>query len=178
MRGWPARALLGLYAVAFICWLAARQAPDTFWWSMPVVGKLVRSRAVADYAFVLGSLFSAGTPLPEALRTAAGFGPSSVRAAGRRVALAVHRGGDLGESLALEQDVFGDMLVKQIKVGEAAGKLEDMLHKAESFARGEAEQAAKQLAVALVFVAGLAAALVVAWVVIGFWSGYARSLNV
>lgn len=171
---------LWVYGVACAFWLLFKMPlASAVWPSVPVVRTLLRSRAVADYSFVLASLLGAGAALPESLRAAAtSVDLASFRAAGLRVAIAVRQGASLGDAFATDEDVFGAVLVEQVRIGETAGKLDDMLAKSEAFARREADQAAKLLAVGLSGLAFIVAALVVGWVVLDFWSGYAETLDI
>ena len=145
---------------------------------LPVLGPWARQRATADYAFVLGSLVSAGGSLPEALRFAADAVDHPLFAAsGRRIARKVERGSELGRAFAAEKDIFGSLFVEQIKVAEVAGRLEPGLLKAEEIARDEASSATRVALVCVTVGAFALAAGLVAWHVIRFWSGYAAGLS-
>lgn len=172
--------LLSLYAAVFGLWflvtfLARRPAGL----SLPLVGEWLRQRAVADYAFVLGALISAGGSLPSALRFAAeSLDHPTLRAAGLRVARRVERGSGLGAAFASVGQVFDVLFIEQVKVGEVAGRLEPGLAKAEEIAHDELERQTKRGLVTLTVACFLFAALLIAWQVIGFWTGYAETLNV
>jgi type IV pilus assembly protein PilC len=144
---YPTRVLLGLVenlhlavpllvaagaGVAFLWrrWRAdetGRRQADRLLEHMPYVGALGRIVMAAQLARSLSALLAAGTPLIEALQTAAGALTSWVHR--DRLQTATRRVTD-GESLA--QAVRGTALlpataVRMIEVGEASGRLEAML---------------------------------------------------
>jgi type IV pilus assembly protein PilC len=104
-----------------------RRQADRLLEHMPYVGALGRIVMAAQLARSLSALLAAGTPLIEALQTAAGALTSWVHR--DRLQTATRRVTD-GESLA--QAVRGTALlpataVRMIEVGEASGRLEAML---------------------------------------------------
>ena len=166
-------------AAALLGWLAKASRSADFWLGVPWVGAYLRRRTLSDYSFVLGALVAAGASIVEALESAAGGElRSSFRAAARRVTEAVRRGSGLGQAFDAERARFGSVWVEMVRVGEEAGKLDSALAKAERMADEEAVRAARVLMVAATVAAFLVAGLMVAWVVIGFWSGYAELLEI
>lgn len=168
-----------LYGVsAGLCFLLPYLARTPAGLDLPILGPWSRQRAVADYAFVLGSLVSAGGSLPAALRFAAdSMDLPLFKAAGLRIAGRVERGSGLGPAFSAEQGVFGPLFVEQIKIGEVAGRLEPGLRKAEEIARDDAAAATRHALVCLTVGAFAVAAGLIAWHVISFWSGYAANLT-
>lgn len=171
--------LLFFYGVVFgSMWLfrslmsrpASRARAERFVLSFPWLGGTARSLTLADYAFALSILVSAGVPVVDALdKTAQGSRSMLFRDAGRRVAAAVRTGAPLGDSLAAEDDVFGRLFVEAVRVGEEAGRLDDTLERSARVAQEEADQALQRLAVALPAVTYAVAAGIVAFVVFRFW---------
>ena len=168
--------LLMLYGVGFALSLAWRFLPlEGLVLRWPIIGPLLRSRAVADHAFVFGALLSAGAPLPESLKTAAqSVDLQALRAAGLRVAMAVRSGRSLADAMADETAIFGKVTIELVHTGEVAGKLETMLEQVETMAERDADQASRLIVKALSALALFVAAVVIASMVIGFWSGYAQ----
>ncbi|MCP4662690.1 MAG: hypothetical protein GY856_45435 [bacterium] len=135
--------------------------------SLPLVGRIVHELALADYAYVSGVLQATGTPLVEALTSAAGSSRLAlVRGAGGRVAAAVGEGATVCEALAREPGIFPQFFVEAIRVGEVSGTLDDALARIERTSRAAAEQALERLTVILPIAAYVVAGIVVAWVVI------------
>ncbi len=139
--------------------------------ALPLVGRIVHELALADYAYVFGVLLATGTPLVDALRSAAGSSRLAlVRAAGGRAAAAVSEGATVCDALGREPGVFPRPLVEAIRVGEVSGTLDDALARIERTSRGSAEQGLERLTVILPIAAYIVAAIIVAWVVIRFMS--------
>ena len=169
--------LMLLYGAGFALWLTGRRWTSgktprirRLVTSLPVAGNAIRSQALAEYAHVLATLFAAGIPILEALEKAARAGhDTALHEAGRRVADQVRRGASLHQAMAGEPHFFTSLFVESVRVGETAGTLETSLEQAERFAREQAEQTLRRLAAGLPVVAYAIAAVLVAWVVLGFW---------
>lgn len=167
-----------LYGVGFALWVAARRSAPEFRLRIPWLGQALRAQATADFAFVLSSLIGAGTALPEALRASAASLRPPFKAAAQAVALHIHRGGELHQAVREHGKLFGHIFAEQIKIGERSGRLEEMLASASKLAREELHRATLSMTVALSTLAFTIAAGIIAWVVLGFWSGHARSLDI
>ncbi|MEM9597108.1 MAG: type II secretion system F family protein [Acidobacteriota bacterium] len=143
---------------------------------LPAAGGLVRSMALAHWAFALTTLFEAGIPLPEALRRAASAsGHRGISGAGHRAALSVEAGSTLHAALGAEG--FPPAVVESVRVGEVAGKLSVALDMAEGLAKDEATASASRLATFVAVAAFGLAALLVAWQVVSFWARYGSALG-
>jgi type II secretory pathway component PulF len=147
---------------------AGRQRVDQLLLSLPLVGPTARELAVADYAYLVGSLLATGAPILEALNLAAEASRNAVfRAAGARVAMAVTEGATLYEALQREE-VFPRLFVAAVRVGETAGNLDDSLERAERGAREEADVAIERLLTVAPILALAGAGLVVGFVAVSF----------
>jgi type II secretory pathway component PulF len=176
--------LLGAYGVlAVVWWLvrgvaatdAGRGRLDALLLRLPIAGRAVRARALADYCLTFLTLYTAGVPMLETLtRAGESTDHAPLRAAGLRLAECVRSGGTLQAGLSRERAVFPQEFVQAVAVGESAGKLEATLERAEAAARHEAERAQLALVVALAVTAYAIAALAVGWVVLSFWLGVTR----
>ena len=170
--------LVALYGVGFAIWIAAQRSAPAVRLRIPWLGKAIRAQATADFAFVLSSLVGSGTALPDALRTSAASLRPPFRAAAQSIALHIHRGGELHQAVQEHRELFGPIFAEQVKIGERSGRLEEMLASASKLAREELHRAVQAMTVALSAGAFAVAVGVIAWVVLSFWSGHARSLDI
>ena len=100
---------------------------------LPVIGTILHNSAIARFARTLGITFRAGVPLVEALETVADATGSVVySAAVNRVREDVSIGHQL--NLAMRQtQLFPNMVVQMVAIGEEAGSLDTMLLKVAEF---------------------------------------------
>ena len=111
----------------------------------PVVGVIVKKATIARYARTLGTMFAAGVPLVESLDSVAG-------AAGNRVyyegVMAIKNEVSTGTHLrvAMEHtDLFPNMVVQMVAIGEESGELDKMLGKVADFYEQEVDDAVESL---------------------------------
>jgi type IV pilus assembly protein PilC len=112
---------------------------------VPVVGQILRQSAIARYARTLGVTFRAGVPLVEALDSVANATGSVVyNDAVKRIREDVAVGHQL--QLAMRQtDLFPNMVVQMVAIGEEAGALDKMLFKIAEFYETEVNNAVDAL---------------------------------
>ena len=96
---------------------------------LPVIGELLKKAAVARYARTLSTTFAAGVPLPDALESAAGASGNAVfRDAILEVQAEVTSGMQM--NLAMRNcNIFPDMVIQMVAIGEESGAVDDMLAK-------------------------------------------------
>ena len=113
---------------------------------LPVVGEILRQSAIARFARTLGVTFRAGVPLVEALDSVANATGSVVyNDAVKRVREDVAVGHQL--QLAMRQtNLFPNMVVQMVAIGEEAGALDKMLFKVAEFFEEEVNNAVDALA--------------------------------
>ncbi|MEO6065336.1 MAG: type II secretion system F family protein [Lysobacterales bacterium] len=113
---------------------------------LPVIGQIMHNSAVARFARTLAVTFRAGVPLVEALESVAGATGSVVYGkAVRRIRDDVSVGYQL--NMAMKQvDLFPNMVVQMISIGEEAGALDAMLLKVAEFYEQEVNNAVDALA--------------------------------
>lgn len=113
---------------------------------LPVVGAILRQSAIARFARTLGVTFRAGVPLVEALDSVANATGSVVyNDAVKRVREDVAVGHQL--QLAMRQtNLFPNMVVQMVAIGEEAGALDKMLFKIADFFEEEVNNAVDALA--------------------------------
>lgn len=96
---------------------------------LPVFGPILKKASLARFARTLSTTFAAGVPLIEALESASGASGNAVyRDAILEVRSEVSSGMQM--NLAMRNaDVFPDMLIQMVAIGEESGALDDMLGK-------------------------------------------------
>jgi type IV pilus assembly protein PilC len=96
---------------------------------LPVVGELLEKAAVARYARTLSTTFAAGVPLIDALESAAGASGNAVfRDAILDIRSEVSSGMQM--NLAMRNcNIFPDMVIQMVAIGEESGAVDDMLAK-------------------------------------------------
>ncbi len=113
---------------------------------LPVIGEILRQSAMARFARTLGVTFKAGVPLVEALDSVAGATGSVVyNEAVKRIREDVSIGHQL--QLAIRQtNLFPNMVVQMVSIGEESGALDAMLFKIAEFYEQEVNNAVDALA--------------------------------
>jgi type IV pilus assembly protein PilC len=113
---------------------------------LPVVGAILRQSAIARFARTLGVTFKAGVPLVEALDSVGNATGSVVyNDAVKRIREDVAVGHQL--QLAMRQtNLFPNMVVQMVAIGEEAGALDKMLFKIADFFEEEVNNAVDALA--------------------------------
>ena len=103
---------------------------DRLYLKLPLIGALTRSSAVARFSRTLATMFSAGVPLVEAMQSVAGASGNSVyKKEILRIRDDISGGSTLQSSLAQNKDLFPNMLVQMVGIGEESGALDEMLSK-------------------------------------------------
>lgn len=113
---------------------------------LPVIGQILHQSAIARFARTLGVTFRAGVPLVEALDSVAGATGSPIyNAAVKRIREDVAVGHQL--QLAMRQaQLFPNMVVQMVAIGEESGALDKMLFKIAEFYEEEVNNAVDALA--------------------------------
>ncbi|WP_286233461.1 type II secretion system F family protein [Thalassotalea sediminis] len=109
--------------------LKLRDTVDKNILKLPVIGDLLKKAAVARYARTLSTTFAAGVPLPDALESAAGASGNAVfRDAILEIRAEVSSGMQM--NLAMRNcNIFPDMVIQMVAIGEESGAVDDMLSK-------------------------------------------------
>ncbi|WP_371188163.1 type II secretion system F family protein [Thalassotalea maritima] len=118
-----------------------RDKVDTAVLKLPVIGEILNKAAVARFARTLSTTFAAGVPLIDALDSASGAAGNAVyRNAIRDIRVEVSSGMQM--NLAMRNaDVFPDMVVQMVTIGEESGALDDMLAKVATVYEQEVDDA-------------------------------------
>jgi type IV pilus assembly protein PilC len=109
--------------------LAFRDSVDKQILKLPVIGDLLEKAAVARFARTLSTTFAAGVPLIDALESAAG---ASGNAVFRDAILDIRSEVSAGMQMNLamrNSNIFPDMVIQMVAIGEESGAVDDMLAK-------------------------------------------------
>jgi type IV pilus assembly protein PilC len=107
--------------------------------TLPIMGPVLRKIAVARFTRTLGTLLQSGVPILDALDICARTAGNVVIEEGiSNVRQAISEGKNMAEPLAATQ-IFPDMVVQMIAVGEQTGALDQMLNKVADFYEEETD---------------------------------------
>jgi type IV pilus assembly protein PilC len=118
-----------------------RQNMDRLTLKLPIIGPIMRKAAIARFARTLSTMFAAGVPLVEAMESVAGATGNIVY---EDATLAMRDEVATGTRLqrAMENtNLFPNMVVQMIAVGEEAGALDEMSGKVATFYEEEVDNA-------------------------------------
>jgi len=144
-----------------------RKTTDTLSLKLPVFGPLLKKVAVARFSRTLGTMIKSGVPIITALEIVARTSGNVVL---EEVVLDVRSSIAEGQPIAdplSENDIFPNMVVQMIAVGEATGALDSMLEKIADFYDDEVDVAVEAMTAMLepllmVFLVGAIGGLVIA----------------
>ncbi len=109
---------------------AFREFLDKLALKLPAVGLLTTNAAIARFSRTLATMFAAGVPLVEAMESVAGAAGNSVyQKAILQVRDDISSGTTLQVSLAQNKNLFPNMLIQMVGIGEESGALDEMLNK-------------------------------------------------
>ncbi len=112
----------------------------------PIFGSLVRKSAIARWTRTLATMFAAGVPLVEALDSVGGASGNWVYAeATKKVQADVSTGVSLTNAMQ-NTNVFPNMVIQMVSIGEESGSLDSMLSKVADFFEAEVDDAVDALA--------------------------------
>ena len=111
----------------------------------PVIGPILQKAAIARYARTLSTMFSAGVPLVEALDSVAGATGNIVYEVGvLQMKDEVSTGQRLQQAME-NTDLFPNMVIQMIAVGEESGSLDEMSGKVADFYEEDVDNAVDNL---------------------------------
>jgi type IV pilus assembly protein PilC len=123
----------GFLASRWLKTTAGRQWFDAVILKLPIVGGIFRRFAITQFTRSLATLLGGGTPLVPALENSAdAIGNRSVSRRVKEVVPKVREGRELWKTLE-ETEIFTDLTIEMIKVGESSGALEEMLSSVSEF---------------------------------------------
>lgn len=108
---------------------------------LPIFGEIVRKATIARFSRTLSTMFAAGVPLVEALDSVAGASGNRVYYdATKKIQADVTTGVSLTVSMQ-NTEVFPNMVLQMVSIGEESGALDSMLSKIADFYEGEVDDA-------------------------------------
>jgi type IV pilus assembly protein PilC len=120
---------------------AMRNRMDRLLLKMPVFGEIIQKASIARWARTLSTMFAAGVPLVEALGSVAGAAGNAVyMQATKRIQQEISTGTSLTVSMQ-GVDVFPNMVIQMVAIGEESGALDSMLSKVADFYEAEVDDA-------------------------------------
>jgi type IV pilus assembly protein PilC len=118
---------------------------DRMMLKVPVIGPILQKASIARYARTLSTMFSAGVPLVEALDSVAGATGNIVYEIGvLKMKDEVSTGQRLQQAME-NTDLFPNMVIQMIAVGEDSGSLDEMSAKVADFYEEDVDNAVDNL---------------------------------
>ncbi|KTD11100.1 pilus assembly protein PilC [Legionella gratiana] len=112
---------------------------------IPVIGPIIEKAAIARFARTLSITFAAGLPLVEALKSVAGATGNIIFAkATDKIREEVSTGQQINKAMANTQ-LFPNMVIQMVAIGEESGTLERMLSKVADFYEEDVDNAVDSL---------------------------------
>ncbi|MGD8908406.1 MAG: type II secretion system F family protein [Chromatiales bacterium] len=118
-----------------------RQTVDRILLKIPVIGAILNKAAIARFARTLATMSAAGVPLVEALDSVAGATGNVVYS---DAVLRMREDVATGQSLQLsmkQRNLFPNMVIQMVSIGEESGALDDMLTKVADFYEEQVDNA-------------------------------------
>ena len=126
--------------------LAFREAIDRAALKAPGISDLTIKTAIARFARTLSTMFAAGVPLVEAMDSVAGAAGNSVyRKALLNIRDDIASGQQLQAGLKQYPELFPNMVVQMVSIGEESGALDEMLAKVADYYEEQVDTAVDSL---------------------------------
>ncbi|MEW8586336.1 MAG: type II secretion system F family protein, partial [Candidatus Thiodiazotropha sp.] len=147
VRNWWWAMLGGIMAAVYLfiyIWKRSRKfrhAVDRTLLKVPVIGMVLDKSAIARFSRTLSTMSAAGVPLVEALDSVAGATGNVVYS---DAVLRMREDVATGQSLQLamkQRNLFPNMVVQMVSIGEESGALDDMLNKVADFYEEQVDNA-------------------------------------
>jgi len=134
---------IGIYAF-FYTWKRSESMQftmDRLLLRAPIFGNIVRKSVIARWTRTLATMFAAGVPLVESLDSVGGAAGNFVYKVGtKQIQSEVSTGTSLTSSMQNSQ-LFPNMVVQMVAIGEESGALDSMLGKVADFFEAEVDDA-------------------------------------
>lgn len=157
---------------------AVRYGLDCVKLAIPKLGKTVRMLALSKFYRALSALSAAGVPISQGIKHASrAAGNSYITGRLSRASVMVEQGRPLSEALESTR-VLPRMALDMIATGEQTGDIDGMLDKAAEYTENESEVGVIQSITIGGVLLLLAIALYIGMIIISFYQGYGKSLDV
>jgi type IV pilus assembly protein PilC len=112
---------------------------------LPIFGEVIRKATIARWTRTLSTMFAAGVPLVEALDSVGGASGNYIyREATKRIKAEISTGSSL--TVAMQNaNIFPNMVIQMIAIGEESGQLDAMSGKVADFFEAEVDDAVESL---------------------------------
>jgi type IV pilus assembly protein PilC len=118
---------------------------DRFMLRLPVIGAIVRKAVIARWTRTLATMFAAGVPLVESLESVGGAAGNYVYKLGtKQIQSEVATGTSLTTSMQ-NTELFPNMVIQMVAIGEESGALDSMLSKVADFFEQEVDDAVEAM---------------------------------
>ncbi len=125
--------------------ISMQRVMDRLILKLPIFGEVIRKATIARWSRTLSTMFAAGVPLVESLDSVAGAAGNYIYyEATKNIQLDVSTGNSLMSSMA-STNVFPNMVIQMVAIGEEAGSLDSMLGKIADFYEAEVDDAVAAL---------------------------------
>ena len=118
---------------------------DRLMLKFPIIGPILNKAAIARFARTLATMFAAGVPLVEALQSVAGAAGNIIYS---DAVMQMRDNVSTGQQLQLamrQANLFPNMVVQMVAIGEESGSLDAMLSKVADFYEEEVDNAVDAL---------------------------------
>ncbi len=156
-----------LFKKAHFKYESLRNKTDIMILKLPIIGPIMRKSCIARFSRTLATTFTAGVPLLEGLGSAAGSSGNYIY---KKAILEARKDVESGLMLNIAiraSNIFPNMLVQMIMIGEEAGTIDDMLNKVANIYEMEVDDAVEGLTtliepIIMVVIGGLVGSLIIA----------------
>lgn len=126
--------------------LRMQQALDRLFLKVPIFGEVIRKATIARWTRTLSTMFAAGVPLVDALESVGGASGNYVYLeATKKIKAEVTTGTSL--TVAMQNaEVFPNMVIQMVSIGEESGSLDGMLGRVADYFEREVDDAVEALA--------------------------------
>jgi type IV pilus assembly protein PilC len=112
---------------------------------LPVFGEIVKNATIARWTRTLSTMFAAGVPLVESLESVGGAAGNIIyKQATTRIQSEVSTGTNLTTAMT-NTNVFPNMVLQMVSIGEESGSLDSMLGKVADYYEEEVDNAVEAL---------------------------------
>lgn len=120
-------------------------AMDRWLLKLPVIGEIIKNATIARWARTCATMFAAGVPLVESLDSVGGASGNYVyRSATKKIQSEVSTGTSL--TIAMQNsNVFPNMVLQMVSIGEESGSLDSMLGKVADYYEEEVDNAVEAM---------------------------------
>jgi type IV pilus assembly protein PilC len=118
---------------------------DRFLLRLPIFGEVIRKATMARWTRTLSTMFAAGVPLVESLTSVGGAAGNHVyKIATQQIQNEVSTGTSLTVAMQ-NSNVFPNMVIQMVSIGEESGQLDSMLGKIADYFEAEVDDAVEAL---------------------------------